>query len=110
MSPAEPVCIRCGVELAPDQEYCLECGSRRAAPVGERWRRPLIAAAVTLMVAGLVLLFGYQRMRDDAESDAGPARPPQGQKVRQAAASVPLGGSGNRKPAREAPAGDRPSP
>jgi hypothetical protein len=110
MSPAEPVCIRCGVELAPDQEYCLECGSRRAAPIGARWRRPLIAAAVTLMLAGLVLLFGYQRMRDDAESDAGPSQPPRGQTVRQAAASEPLAGSGNRKPAREAPAGGRPSP
>jgi hypothetical protein len=46
-----------------------EGGQLRHAPApGPQWRRPLIAAAVTLVLAVLTLVLGYQRMRDDAET------------------------------------------
>jgi hypothetical protein len=56
----------------------------------------MIAAALTVVVAGLLLLLGYERMRDDANSDA--ARPPaaHGSSVKQAGASGPATGSGTR--------------
>ena len=71
-------CAGCGAVLASDQEYCLECGARRQPPAISRWRTPLIAAAIAgaLLLAGMV--FGYQRMRDDAQSEAtGAAAGPQ---------------------------------
>jgi hypothetical protein len=34
------------------------------------WRVPLLAAAVTLLLAAVVCVFAYQRLRDDAEDDA----------------------------------------
>jgi hypothetical protein len=97
MSAATTPCIRCAAELAPDQEYCLECGARQAAP-SPRWRRPLIAAAVTVALAVLVLVLGYARMRDDADSDAAASHAARGQTVKQAAASRPATESGSRKP------------
>jgi ribosomal protein L40E len=98
MSSADPACIRCGAELAPDQEYCLECGARQDPPAGPQWRRPLIAAAVTVALAALVLMLGYERMRDDAKSEAAANQAGGGKVVRQAAANGPEDGTGNRKP------------
>lgn len=34
------------------------------------WRVPLLAAAVTLLLAAALFVFAYQRLRDDAEDDA----------------------------------------
>ncbi len=56
-----------------------------------QWRRPLIAAFVTVVLMSLVILIGYHRMRDDARHDAAASgRPPS---VRQAAVSGPEGAS-----------------
>ena len=70
MKRSERSCVRCGAVLASDQEYCLECGARRLPSAGERWRVPLIAAGVTVVLAFAVLAIGYQRMRDDADTQA----------------------------------------
>jgi ribosomal protein L40E len=91
-------CISCGAKLAPDQEYCLECGARQSARATPEWRRPLIAAAVTMALAALVLAFAYERMRDDADGDAAASHAAQGQTVKQAGASGPAGRSGSRRP------------
>jgi septal ring-binding cell division protein DamX len=56
---AETVCPQCGSPLAPDQEWCLECG----APVRVRirsapdWRAPLaiVAGVVVLVAVGFVI-------------------------------------------------------
>jgi len=98
MTPADPACIRCGAELAPDQEYCLECGARQDPPAAPQWRCPLIAAAVTVALAALALVLGYERMRDDAKSEAAANHAGGGKAVRQAAANGPEDGSGNRRP------------
>ena len=99
MSPAAVRCIRCAAELAPDQEYCLECGAGQAPPPVAQWRRPLIAAALTVMLAGGVLAFGYTRMRDDARADAAGSNAGRGTAVKQAGATATAAASGSRKPA-----------
>lgn len=110
MTPPAPQCIRCGAELRPDQEYCLECGARQSEADAVRWRRPLIAAAVTLVLAALVLVLGYDQMRDSANSDAAAAHRAAAGSVRQAGASAGAAGSGNRRQARVMPSGAQPSP
>jgi hypothetical protein len=97
MSPEGPACIRCGTELAPDQEYCLQCGARQITARAQ-WRRPLIAAAVTVAVSGLVLVLGYERMRNDADGDAAATHAVRGQAVKRVGASGPAGVSGGRRP------------
>jgi septal ring-binding cell division protein DamX len=52
-------CPRCGAPLAPDQEWCLSCGtavSTRIAPT-PRWRVPvvLVGTLLALLVAALIL-------------------------------------------------------
>jgi hypothetical protein len=56
---ATRACPRCGAELAPDQEWCLSCGTAvgtRIAPT-PRWRLPvvLVGTVLALLVAALVL-------------------------------------------------------
>lgn len=97
MSPAGSACIHCAAELAPDQEYCLDCGARQVAPGGPRWRRPLIAATVTAALAALALVLGYERMRDDAEREAATS-PAAHKAVKQAAASDSATASDSRMP------------
>lgn len=55
----ERACPRCGASLAPDQEWCLSCGTAvgtRIAPT-PRWRVPvlLIGGLLALIAAALVL-------------------------------------------------------
>jgi hypothetical protein len=55
----ERACPRCGASLAPDQEWCLSCGTAvdtRIAPT-PRWRVPvvLVGALLALLAAALVL-------------------------------------------------------
>jgi hypothetical protein len=97
MNTGDRSCVSCGMQLAPDQEYCLECGARQftARP---QWRRALVAAAVTVVVSVLVLAFAYERMRDDADGDAAATHAARDQAVKQAGASAPAGGSGSQKP------------
>jgi hypothetical protein len=97
MSQEEASCISCGTRLEPDQEYCLQCGGRQAAP-GPRWRRALIAAGVTVALAALVLVFGYERMRDDANTDAAARHAASSGTVRQAEASDRATGTDAEKP------------
>ena len=77
----------------------------RAAP---QWQRPLIAAFITVVVMSLVILIGYQHMRDDARHDAaGAARPAS---VKQASASGREGASAARQPPPTARGGAAQSP
>jgi hypothetical protein len=99
MSEVDSACIRCGAELvAPDQEYCLECGARQSSPPAPQWRRPLIAAALTLALTALVMVLVYEGMRDDADSSAAGQPGSRGGAVTRSAASGPAGGNGSRQP------------
>ncbi|WP_249010065.1 hypothetical protein [Conexibacter sp. DBS9H8] len=61
--PSRPaaVCTVCGRPLAPDQEWCLECGSGRTVIAGAPdWRLPVLIVAVVLAIVlgGAALLLG----------------------------------------------------
>jgi Sec-independent protein translocase protein TatA len=45
--------------------------ARQDETAGPEWRRPLIAAAITVVVAVVILVLGYERMRDQADDEAG---------------------------------------
>jgi hypothetical protein len=71
-------------------------------PASPQWRRPLIAALITVVLMTLVILIAYRHMRDDARSDAaGGGRAPS---VKQAAASDRAGASAAQQRPRSAPA------
>jgi len=64
-SPVGPRCAQCQAGMAPDQEWCLECGSARTlihrAP---DWRVPvaIVATLLVLMTAGFaVAIIGLSR-------------------------------------------------
>jgi hypothetical protein len=69
-------CAQCGAAMAPDQDWCLECGT--AAP-GRLGRRPGMRAAATIagltlaLVAGAVTA-GYAALSGDAGREV--AKPP----------------------------------
>jgi hypothetical protein len=65
-------CSGCGAVLASDQEYCLACGARRVPTARERWRRPLIAAALTLIAGITVAVVLYIDARSQADDTAAP--------------------------------------
>jgi hypothetical protein len=98
MTAANPACVECGADLAPDQEYCLECGARQRQPTGPSWKRPLIAAALALAVTALVFVLAYAHMRDDADRAAGREAARSGALTRSAATGR-ADGSGSGKPA-----------
>ena len=100
-SATETVCPHCGARLAPDQDWCLECGAAvkmriRAAP---DWRVPLaiVAGVVMLVAAGLVFALvaltnsanrsvatGAAAAPAPAAASAVPARPAAAARKRQA--------------------------
>jgi hypothetical protein len=107
MSTAPRRCLRCGAELAADQEFCLDCGAAQTSPATPHWRRPLVAAAVTLLLTVLVLVFGYERMRENAD-DTAASQPAAA--VKQAGASGPAASRGRPQPAQAAHLAARSSP
>lgn len=59
--------------------------ARQDEAAGPEWRRPLIAAAITVVVAVVILVLGYQRMRDHADDEAGVLHAARGHTVTRAA-------------------------
>ena len=57
--PTERACPRCGASLAPDQEWCLSCGTAVRTQIAPtpRWRVPvvLVGTLVALIAAALIL-------------------------------------------------------
>jgi hypothetical protein len=102
MSAGGRACVSCKAELEPGQEYCLECGARQTPRVRPAWRRALIAAALTALVTVLVLLFGYERLRDQADEDAAASGAAGAAAVKQARASGPAAGIDSRRRAPQA--------
>jgi hypothetical protein len=76
-------CPRCGAPLAPEQEWCVECGAaartRIVRPPSWRWPVALVAALVALVGAGVAVAFF-----EATDTGSGPLRP-----VTTAAASTP---------------------
>ena len=59
--------------------------ARQDEAAGPEWRRPLIAAAITVVVAVVILVLGYERMRDHADDEAGALHAARGHTVTRAA-------------------------
>ena len=67
--PTEPLthCPRCSAELAPAQDWCLQCGlaaRTRLAPTPD-WRIPLIAAIVAALLGAGGLAFAFVELTSD---------------------------------------------
>jgi hypothetical protein len=60
-------CPRCQSPVAPDQDWCLECGAAartRLAPT-PNWRLPVAALALVALLAGIGLAVAFVALTDD---------------------------------------------
>jgi hypothetical protein len=80
--PAGPACAQCGAALAPDQDWCLECGT---AARGTRRRPGLrsvgVAGALALVLTGGAVAASYAALTDEP--------PPRETKVTTVATAAP---------------------
>lgn len=74
-------CPRCGAHVAPEQDWCLECGAparTRLAPT-PNWRAPIALVAVVVLLAGLALAFAFTSLTGDdgnvSSATSAPAQP-----------------------------------
>ena len=66
-APVPLRCPRCGTYVAPEQDWCLECGAparTRLAPT-PNWKAPIALVAVVVLLAGLVLAFAFTELTTD---------------------------------------------
>jgi hypothetical protein len=81
-APVSLRCPRCGANVAPEQDWCLECGAparTRLAPT-PNWKAPIAVVAVVILLAGLALAFAFTSLTSDdgnvsAATTAAPAQP-----------------------------------
>jgi hypothetical protein len=81
-APAPLRCPRCGANVAPEQDWCLECGAparTRLAPT-PNWKLPIALVAVVVLLAGLALAFAFTSLTSDdgnvsAATTAAPVQP-----------------------------------
>lgn len=75
-APVPLRCPRCGANVAPEQDWCLECGAparTRLAPT-PNWRLPVAALALIVVLAGLALAVAFTQLTaDDGTVTAAPA-------------------------------------
>jgi hypothetical protein len=61
-------CPRCGANVAPDQDWCLDCGSAartRLCPT-PNWRAPVAALAIVALLAGIGLAVAFVALTNDS--------------------------------------------
>lgn len=66
-APATLRCPRCGATVAPEQDWCLQCGAparTRLAPT-PNWRAPIAALALVIVLAGGALAFAFTDLTAD---------------------------------------------
>ncbi|HEV7494595.1 hypothetical protein [Baekduia sp.] len=80
-APVPLRCPRCGANVAPEQDWCLECGAparTRLAPT-PNWRAPMALVAVIVLLAGLALAFAFTNLTSDdgsvSAATTAPAQP-----------------------------------
>jgi hypothetical protein len=66
-APAPLSCPRCGAEVGPEQDWCLECGApaRTRLAATPNWRLPIAAIAVVVALAGLALALAFNSLTSD---------------------------------------------
>ena len=60
-------CPRCSSPVAPEQDWCLECGAparTRLAPT-PNWQMPTVAIGTIIAVAGALLAFAFVKLTND---------------------------------------------
>jgi hypothetical protein len=65
--PAPLRCPRCGAQVAPQQDWCLECGAparTRLAPT-PNWRLPIAIIAAIVVAAGIALALAFVALTGD---------------------------------------------
>ena len=69
--PAETIrCPRCERPVAPDQDWCLDCGAAartRLVPT-PNWRLPVLVLAGVVVLAGAGLAVAFVALTDDSSS------------------------------------------
>jgi hypothetical protein len=66
-TPVPLRCPRCGATVAPEQDWCLECGAparTRLAPT-PNWRAPIALLAVIVLLAGVALAVAFTSLTSD---------------------------------------------
>ncbi|WP_205697539.1 hypothetical protein [Conexibacter sp. SYSU D00693] len=65
--PAELRCPRCGATVAPEQDWCLQCGAPARTRLAQtpNWRLPVAAVATVAALAGLALAIAFTALTDD---------------------------------------------
>jgi hypothetical protein len=83
-------CPRCGAELTPEQEWCLECGAGVGATIAPppSWRGPVALVVVLLAIAAAALVLALVELAGDAEQ-VGEAPQPTATATPPPAAAVP---------------------
>jgi SPOR domain len=68
-APEPRRCPRCGAELTPEQEWCLECGAGVGATIAAppSWRGPVALVVVLLAIAAAALVLALVELAGDAE-------------------------------------------
>jgi hypothetical protein len=97
-APGTIGCPRCAAAVAPDQEWCLECGAparTRLVPT-PNWRAPLLLLALIAVLAGLALAVAFVQLTNENETVApvSSQAPPPSATGTQPQAPAPQGGSG----------------
>lgn len=90
-APVPLRCPRCGAYVAPEQDWCLECGAparTRLAPT-PNWRAPIALVAVVVLLAGVALALAFSSLTgDDGKVTAATTAPVQPNET-QTQSSVP---------------------
>jgi hypothetical protein len=81
-APVPLRCPRCGASVAPEQDWCLECGAparTRLAPT-PNWKAPIALVVVVVLLAGIALGYAFTSLTSDdgtvgAATTAAPAQP-----------------------------------
>ncbi len=87
-TPAGPApvplrCPRCGAQVGPEQDWCLECGAparTRLAPT-PNWRLPVAVVAAVVVAAVVALTIAFAALTNDdgtlapSTTSAAPAQP-----------------------------------
>jgi septal ring-binding cell division protein DamX len=73
-APAEETrrCPRCGADLTPQQEWCLNCGADVSSTIAPppSWRGPVALVGVLLAIAAAALILALVELAGDAEQVA----------------------------------------
>ncbi len=86
---AERACGTCGATMAPDQDWCLECGTAAPGRLGTRpgLRAAATAVGLTLLLAGGAVAASYAALSSDAHREASRPAPPDASPVAQVPAT-----------------------